>query len=214
MLKKMPSYYRKSKIMQDIISSIELDFERLKQQANLTENQFFVILADENLQKHEQDVGIAPDNSADLDTRRGRVMSRLRGTGTVTKTMMKNVAASFINGDIEIVEYPSEYLFAVKFTSKKGIPYNIEDIKAMVEEIKPAHLAVEYIFTYKLWQDIMSAFENWEGTKVYSWEYLLVFEIQNTLNIADDGKVYYCPENKGNAYVVRDGTKAYARRNE
>ena len=97
----------------------------------------------------------------------------------------------------------------------KGNDRNFYDILvAMVEEIKPAHLAVEYIFTYKLWQDIMGAFENWEGTKVYSWEYLLVFEIQNTLNIADDGKVYYCPENKGNAYVVRDGTKAYARRNE
>lgn len=214
MLKKMPSYYRKSKVMNELISSIEQEFERLKQQVNLTENQFFVLLADENLQMHEQDVGIVTDHSADLDTRRGRVLSRLRGTGTVTKTMMKNVAASFINGEIEIVEYPSQYCFAVKFTSKKGIPYNIEDIKAMVEEIKPAHLAVQYIFTYKLWQDIMGAFENWEATKVYSWEYLLVFEVQNTLNITDDGKVYYCPENKGNACVVRDGTKAYARRND
>ena len=51
-----------------------------------------------------------------------------------TKAMMKNVAKSFINGDIEIIEYPSKYCFAVKFTSKTGVPYNLEDIKSMISE--------------------------------------------------------------------------------
>ena len=141
-------------------------------------------------------------------------MSKLRGTGTVTKTMMKNVAASFVNGDIEIIEYPSRYCFAVKFTSRTGIPYNIEDIKAMVEELKPAHLAVEYIFTYRLWQDVLDTLSNWTTVKSYTWEQLLVFEITNNLTISDDGKVYYCPSSKGNALVIWDDNKAYARRNE
>ena len=99
--------------------SIEAEFKLLKSDVALTENQFFVVLADENISEHEKDVGLAPDTGADIDTRRGRVLSKLRGTGTVTKSMMKNVAASFVNGDIEIIEYPSEYCFAVKFTSRK-----------------------------------------------------------------------------------------------
>ena len=124
MLEKLPGYYRKSKVMNDLIHSIENEFERLKQETILTENQFFVILSDRDIKNHEEDVGLVPDTSADIETRRGRVLSKLRGTGTVTKTMMKNVAASFVNGDIEIIEYPSEYCFAVKFTSKTGVPYN------------------------------------------------------------------------------------------
>ena len=140
-------------------------------------------------------------------------MSKLRGTGTVTKSMMKNVAASFVNGDIEIIEYPSEYCFAVKFTSRTGIPYNISDIQAMIEEIKPAHLAVEYIFTYKLWQDIMGILNNWKTVNTYTWELLLSFEILMNLNITDAG-VYYCPDGTGNARVVWDGNRAYARRKE
>ena len=164
----MPGYYRKSKVMQELMKSIELEFERLKEEVTLTENQFFVLLADKDIQKHEADVGLTPDPNANIETRRGRVMSKLRGTGTVTKTMMKNVAASFVNGDIEIIEYPSEYCFAVKFTSRTGIPYNIADIKAMVEEIKPAHLAVEYIFTYRLWQDVIDALGNWTMVNTYS----------------------------------------------
>ena len=193
--------------------SIEAEFKLLKSDVALTENQFFVVLADENISEHEKDVGLAPDTGADIDTRRGRVLSKLRGTGTVTKSMMKNVAASFVNGDIEIIEYPSEYCFAVKFTSRTGIPYNISDIQAMIEEIKPAHLAVEYIFTYKLWQDIMSILNNWKTVNTYTWELLLSFEILMNLNITDAG-VYYCPDGTGNARVVWDGNRAYARRDE
>lgn len=214
MLKKLPTYYQKSKVIRELFKSIELEFKSLSEETVLTENQFFVILSDRDIAKHEQDVGLVPDTAADLETRRGRVMSKLRGTGTVTKTMMKNVAASFVNGDIEIIEYPSRYCFAVKFTSRTGIPYNIEDIKAMVEELKPAHLAVEYIFTYRLWQDVLDTLSNWTTVKSYTWEQLLVFEITNNLIISDDGKVYYCPSSKGNALVIWDDNKAYARRNE
>ena len=118
----LPSYYRKSKVMNQLMDSLELGYERLKQEVRLTENQFFVLLADKNISKHEADVGIAPNPSEDLETRRGSILSKLRGTGTVTKTMMKNVAASFVNGEIEIIEYASVYLFAVKFMSKQGSP--------------------------------------------------------------------------------------------
>lgn len=199
--------------MNELLNSIELEIDRLKQQVSLTENQFFVILSDENLQKHEQDVGLATDLSADLDTRRGRILSKLRGAGTVTKTMMKNVAASFVNGDIEIIEYQSEYCFAVKFTSKTGVPYNIADIQAMVEEIKPAHLAVEYIFTYRLWQDILDEIQIWTTAKNYSWEWMLTFEVKSNLSISDAG-VYYCPDGNGNGKIIWNNNKAYARRNE
>lgn len=213
MFSNMPSYYRKSKVMQEIMQSIESEFALLKERMELTENQFFVVLADENISEHEKDAGLTPDTNADIDTRRGRVMSKLRGSGTVTKSMMKNVAASFVNGDIEIIEYPSEYCFAVKFTSRTGVPYNITDIQAMIEEIKPAHLAVEYIFTYRLWQDVIETLQDWEEARSYTWDWLLSFEIQMNLNITDTG-VYYCPEGNGNGHVVWDGNKAYARRNE
>lgn len=207
----LPAYYRKSKVMNELFRSIEAEYARLENEVKLTENQFFVILADKNIQNHEQDIGVSPDDTADLETRRGRVLSKLRGTGTVTKTMMKNVAASFVNGDIEITEYPSQYLFSVAFTSKQGVPYNIADIQNMIEEIKPAHLAVEYIFTYRLWEDVKNDLQNWTMVKPYTWEELLTFHVRNYLTVTESG-IYFCPEAQGNARVVWDGKKAYARR--
>ncbi len=206
----MPSYYKKSRVMNELLKSLENEFIRLQNTVELTENQFFVILSDKNIDLHEQDVGLLSDINADIETRRGRVLSKLRGTGTVTKTMMKNVAASFINGDIEITEYPSEYCFSVKFTSRTGIPYNISDIQAMIEEIKPAHLAVEYIFTYRLWQDVL-ALADWQETKSYTWERLLTFSVSDNINIVDEVP-YYCPGGEGNAIVIWNEDKAYARK--
>ena len=196
--------------MNEIIASIEAEFHRLKAETLLTENQFFVLLSDRDISQHENDVGLKPDVQANIETRRGRILSKLRGTGTVTKTMMKNVAASFVNGDIEIEEYSSEYCFSVKFVSKTGIPYNLSDIQAMVEEIKPAHLAVEYIFTYKLWQDILDELGTWQTVNNYTWQEVLTFEIVYSLIISENS-VYYCPDGNGNAKVVWDENRAYAR---
>ncbi len=205
----MPSYNRISKVMGQLMDSLEAEYERLNQESVLTENQFFVLLADKNIADHEKDTGLSPDISSDLDTRRGRVLSRLRGTGTVTKTMMKNVAASFVNGEIEILEYASEYLFAVKFMSKQGIPYNLADIQKVIEDIKPAHLRVEYIFTYRLWQDVLNTLASWTDTRSYTWESLMTFEVKNNLRIVDDVP-YYCGTG-GNGIVIWNENRAYAR---
>ena len=59
MLEKMPGYFRKSKVMNDLIHSIENEFERLKQETILTENQFFVILSDRGIKNHEEDVALS-----------------------------------------------------------------------------------------------------------------------------------------------------------
>jgi len=83
----------------------------------------------------------------------------------------------------------------------------------MIEEIKPAHLAVEYIFTYRLWEDVVKTMQDWNETKNYTWDWLLSFEIQMILNISDTG-IFYCPDNEGNGYVVWNQNKAYARRKE
>ena len=79
--------------------------------------------------------------------------------------------------------------------------------------IKPAHLAVEYIFTYRLWQDILDEIQIWTTAKNYSWEWMLTFEVKSNLSISDAG-VYYCPDGNGNGKIIWNNNKAYARRNE
>lgn len=77
MIEKLPGYYRKSKVINDLVRAIENEFNRLNAETTLTENQFFVILSDRDIKHHEEDVGLVPDTSANLDTRKGRIKKRI-----------------------------------------------------------------------------------------------------------------------------------------
>ena len=68
--------------------------------------------------------------------------------------MIQNVAESFSNGAVDVLEYPAEYRFEIKFTGTLGIPPNLDDLSAALEEIKPAHLAYDYIILYRTWGEL------------------------------------------------------------
>ena len=62
--------------------------------------------------------------------------------------MIARVAKTFTNGEIEVVEDNLNYAFKILFTSIVGIPKNVENFKAVIEVIKPAHLNFSIEFRY------------------------------------------------------------------
>ncbi|MFZ7103369.1 MAG: putative phage tail protein [Peptococcaceae bacterium] len=98
----------------------------------------------------EKVYGLKSDVSKPYDYRRTRIMSKMRGQGSTTKAMIQNVAESFSNGQVDVLVYPNEYRFEIKFTGTLGIPPNMENLTAAIEEIKPAHLAYNYVIIYRI----------------------------------------------------------------
>ena len=49
----------------------------------------------------------------------------------------------------------------------KGVPTDIEGLKAALEETKPAHIPIEYIFTYNTWADLK--LKTWGELKTGTW---------------------------------------------
>ena len=102
----------------------------------------------------EDAYGIPREAGKDYAYRRTRILSKMRGSGTTTAELIQNVAESFINGQVEVIEFPEaddvwlRNVFHIRF-GQIGIPPNLDDLKAAVEEIKPAHLKVEYIIAYR-----------------------------------------------------------------
>lgn len=107
--------------------------------------------ADYTLDRWEKEYGIEVNSSKDIDFRKSVIKSKMRGTGTVTIKLIKEVAESYVNGGVDIVEHNDEFYFIVKFIGVKGIPPNLEDLKEEIENIKPAHLGVLYTFIYLTW---------------------------------------------------------------
>lgn len=115
----------------------------------------------------EQTLGITTDATKDDEYRRTAVVAALRGTGTSTVAAIQNVAESFSNGEVAIVEYPSEYRFEIHFTSTLGIPPNMDDLTTAIEAMKPAHLAYAYVIQYRTWAMLSGV--KWGDVADYTW---------------------------------------------
>jgi len=102
----------------------------------------------------ERTYGIKTDTTKPYEYRRTRIISKMRGQGTATAEMIRNVAASFADTEVEVIEHPQQYHFEVKFTGRLGTPPNLDDLTATVKEIKPAHLTFGYLYSYLLIRDI------------------------------------------------------------
>lgn len=140
---------------------------------NLLE-QCFVQTATWGLDRWEKEYGLPTDQSKSYEQRREILLAKLRGTGTTTKEMIKNVASAFSGGDVEVKEFPEEYRFVVQFVGVKGIPPNMSGLIGAIEEIKPAHLTYSFKYTFTTWN--MIDHMTWGDANNKTWGELKIYE--------------------------------------
>jgi uncharacterized protein YmfQ (DUF2313 family) len=150
----MPKYYKTSKVIDNINNSNSIELTAFNDELNNILNQFFVDTADYTLERWEKELGIEVNNNYDINFRRSRIKSKLRGQGTVTVSLIKNISESFSNGEVDVIEDNANYNFTIKFISILGIPPNMDDLQKAVEDIKPAHLGFIFAYTYNTYNTI------------------------------------------------------------
>lgn len=148
LLSYQPDYYKNSEVMENINTVNSKELNMLNDNINTTGNQMFVDTATTALSRWEKVLALQIANNYNTDYRRIRIITKLKGQGTTTLAMIKNLASSFNNGEIDVIEDNANYAFLIKFISIRGIPNNIEDLKNAIEEIKPAHLSVKFLFNF------------------------------------------------------------------
>lgn len=120
------------------------DLENNMTLSNTTETQ---------INRREAEFGVISDLSKTIEQRRAVLIAKLRGQGTTTPAAVLNIAASFDFGEISIDESSTPYTVRIVFEEFRGIPPNMADFIAALEEIKPAHLVFEYVYKYNTWGD-------------------------------------------------------------
>lgn len=150
----LPAYYSTSTVMGSMMDAQGDEIELLYEALNEIGAQFFVNSATWGLKRWEMELGIATDVTKPLEQRRALVESKLRGAGSFTGRLVKNVSEAYDGGTVDVTFHPAAWTFTVKFVDTMGIPPNLEALQMVIEEIKPAHLAVEYEFSYLLIRDI------------------------------------------------------------
>lgn len=162
LMKHLPSFYYNSEEVRNIQASIGIENDMLQAAIKDLLDQLFVETATWGLEYWERYVGLEVDKNEILVNRRSCIMTRLRGQGTTTVEMIKNVCMSFTGGEVDVIEHTERYAFTIKFISIKGIPGNIEYLRGAIEEIKPAHLGFSFEYTYNTWWMVECTGNCWE----------------------------------------------------
>ncbi|MBQ3462038.1 MAG: hypothetical protein IJH36_02830, partial [Clostridia bacterium] len=107
------------------------------------------------------------------------------------------------------IEDFANYTVYVLFDGRVGKPYNLDEIEKAVEEVKPAHIRIEYQFVKNTWADTRRKLITWGGALSHTWGEIPDYDGRTWLYV--DGEDIYLRENGANAYVVMIDDVPYAR---
>lgn len=177
MLTYVPGYYLTSRIMRAIIQAQGSELDKLRQTMDETLDQFFVNTATWGLDTWEKELGLPPALDQPEAERRDRIVSRMRGYGTATISVVKQVAEAYDKGTITVIEDFPGYTVTIRFVDTAGVPPNLDDLKAAVRAVVPAHLELLYEFNYFLWDDLDLKLWTWDAldTLAITWDQLEVY---------------------------------------
>jgi hypothetical protein len=164
--------------MNSILQAEGSEFDKLRQALNEILDQYFASTATWWLDTWEQELGLAVSPDQPIEQRRDKIKSRLRGYGTATVKLIQIVAEAYDKGRVDVIENIPAYTVTIKFVDTTGIPPNLEDLKAAVRAVLPAHLDLVYEFNYFVWDELDSQTWSWDqfDSQAFTWDALEVYK--------------------------------------
>ena len=153
LIAKLPKYYRTSGVMAQLLGTDEATPDAVDSLLENVGEQCLIATADELISRWETIYGI-PNSDLDIERRRERLLARKRGGGNGTVEHLKQVISAFSNGEVEITELYGQYMITISFVGLIGVPPYLDDVKAAIDEIIPAHIGYTIVIVYRTWADI------------------------------------------------------------
>jgi hypothetical protein len=144
----LPSLYENVLEMQLLTQTEGAALDQLAAGVEDVLQQFYPESATWALERYERDLQIPINRAKPDDQRRSVIISKMRGSGKVSGSMLKNVAQAYENGGIDVSVDSGKYRILIRFIDTWGLPPNLHDLKNAIEDIKPAHMMVEYRLRY------------------------------------------------------------------
>lgn len=139
-------------------------------------DQFFPRTATWTLDDWERRLGLSLQPAWPNSERQDRLVAHLRSFGTPTLARIKEVALSFENGEIEVIQDHPAYAMILKFVGVSGIPANIDEFTATMRRLIHAHLALQLEYNYTTWGELTDQGLTWDALTALNltWDQLSV----------------------------------------
>ena len=95
----------------------------------------------------EEKMGITPTTSQTLDDRKSAIQAKWKSAGNVNLELIEAICDSWKNGEVSVA-FPAGTI-QLTFNSIYGVPDDISTLMAAIDDVKPAHLACNYMYTYR-----------------------------------------------------------------
>lgn len=142
----MIPYRLQSPYVMDYENAVQAALDDLEAAYDRMTDNLHIDTASEWLPLWEKAYGVTVDATKDDDTRRAKVRAKMRGVGTTTLEMMRQVSAPYSEEPPEVIEDNPAYTFYIYLYNTSGYePENLGDLKNVIEEIKPAHLDYQIV---------------------------------------------------------------------
>lgn len=174
----LPQFYEEILEFNWILSTESKEMELINNSIEETNDQYFIETATWGLARREKLFGISINESKPIEQRRSLIKSMIRGAGTTTVDMIKNVAEAYSNGSVEVIENNAAYSVIIKFVGSIGIPPNIPDFEKALREIIPAHLAYTLEYTFVTYEETFASYATYDAlvTSGITYDALLIAE--------------------------------------
>lgn len=164
----VPEFVSEKKEMSALYTTQGYEVGRLRHAIEDTVNQCFISEATWGLNRWEKFFQVDTNMLLTYEQRREILCAKIRGQGTTTMTMLKEAAAAFSGGEVDVIEDPANYRFTVRFIGIKGIPRNMQGFIELLESIKPAHLSYKFEYRYTTWSE--AGKYKWVETSNMTWD--------------------------------------------
>lgn len=148
MIDDAPDYYQDATTFHQIQNAKAIEYDRIEQQLRDLQLQLNPATATWGLKYYERELGIPTDEAKPIEDRRSNVISKKRGFGNFSARLVKTVARSYTNGEVDVKANLAAHEIEIKFVSAIGIPPNLDDFKAAIDDITHAHIGVTYRYRY------------------------------------------------------------------
>ena len=147
-----------AKISQTELENIEIKITDIK-------SNIFLDTSTWGMDIFEKELNIEYVEDKTIDERKAIISAKWRGAGKLTLELIQDTVKAYTTN---VVSVRFNGTIVIDFSDKIGVPNDVDSLMKSVEDIKPAHLGVDYIFRYRTWVDLGPF--TWKAIDKYSWK--------------------------------------------
>ena len=148
----LPDTYKKSKVMKDILAQQETQLDKARERQDEIAQDVY---PSTTMRPELWEYAIEPVE--DLERRRKNIIAKMRGAGTVTLQLAKDIVQAYTDGEVTAEEDNDDCMLHFEITSATAGIADADIMRKQLYETIPAHIDFQYRFHRPLSGEVNTA---------------------------------------------------------